>query len=351
MKTKMNALKQNVMNKFILIVAGIMVAVSSFATTYYTTGNGAWGAAIWNAGNTNGAGSVLPTLFAGDILVIDDQVTVASGIITINPAITINLTTTSATQAKLIFQTGGKLVLTSASSVINLSRTSASFPMPMVDGSGSGGSNIIDIGGNTVWQANNGDITGIGQLNSSSTNGALPVKLLFFNGVQTDDAIALNWATASEENFDKFVIQHSVDGKSFSAIAEVSGAGNSKVKLVYDYTDHAISVGKNYYRLKSVDFDGKFEYSKVVFVNSSASKKMWISHNPSCGNSVHFSTNFNASEADRIILLNNQGKIVAEGNASKVKGQFEFDNALSAGVYLLKYLGNDAELLARVVVK
>jgi hypothetical protein len=343
--------RQNMTTKGVFVLAGILIAISSFATTYYTTGNGAWTAAIWNAGNTNGTGSVLPTLLAGDILVIDNQVTIASGTVTINPAITINLTTTSATQAKLIFTTGGKLVLTSASSVINLSRTSGSFPLPKIDGSGAGASNIIDIGGNQVWKASNGDISGVGQLNSSSNNGALPIELLYFSGIQSDNSVTLNWATASEENFDKFIIQRSADGKSFFPIAEIEGAGNSKIKLTYDYTDQSPVAGESYYRLKSVDLDGKFEYSKVVFINSSGCKKLWANPNPGLGDAFNFSVNFDASGADRIILVNNQGKIVAEGNVADLQGRLEFNNSLSSGIYLLKYFANDTELVARIVVK
>ncbi|MCZ8355035.1 MAG: hypothetical protein O9340_09890 [Cyclobacteriaceae bacterium] len=150
--------------------------------TYYSVSNGNWTGSIWNSSTTTGTGSPLPTLVDGDEIIIDDQVTISSGTINISANIKIFIRTTSTSNpAKLIFVTGGKLVLSNSSSTIKLENTTgnASFN-PQIDGSGSGSSNQITIGSNEVWRASNGDIQGIGTLTTNSNNGVLPVELLFF---------------------------------------------------------------------------------------------------------------------------------------------------------------------------
>lgn len=169
------------------VVLAVSIAVCSFlsaeATTYYTVANGAWGGAIWSSVCSTCAGSVLPALSANDILIIDDQVTIASGTVTITPKVSVILRTdnspnTSTNPAKLIFVTGGKLNLSSSGSSVTLQNvTGNAANNPIIDGSGSGGSNTIDVGGAELWRASNGDVQGIGTL---SPGGILPVKLISF---------------------------------------------------------------------------------------------------------------------------------------------------------------------------
>lgn len=330
--------------------------LSTYAATYYTVANGAWSGAIWRLGSTTGAGSVLPALFAGDVIVIDDQVTISSGTLTIAPSVTINITTTSATAAKLIFTSGGKLALTSVSSVINMSRTSNAFPLPVIDGTGSGGSNTIDIGsGNEVWRTSDtaptGDITGIGQLNFNSNNGVLPIELIFFNAFQNQNSIDLKWATASERNFDKFIIQRSTDGLTFEAVAETIGAGNSKTKLNYAFNDENPLIGKCYYRLKSVDFDRSFEYSKVVFVEFTGSKSLTVYPSPGNGESITLSTNFDPQANTNIMVMDFAGSEVATASIQNATAEIIFNTKLKSGTYFIKYVSSGYNKVERFVVE
>jgi hypothetical protein len=72
----------------------------------------------------------------------------------------------------------------------------------------------------------------------------------------------LSWATATELNADKFIIEVSSNGKDFSSIGEVEASGNSSSIKLYNFK--VTSSNYNYYRLKQVDFDGKFEFSKII---------------------------------------------------------------------------------------
>ncbi|WP_276497874.1 T9SS type A sorting domain-containing protein [Pontibacter litorisediminis] len=139
----------------------------------------------------------------------------------------------------------------------------------------------------------------------------LPVELLSFEGKATQSGIALEWATASENNNEKFEVERSQDGRSFEKIAEVAGAGNSATQLTYSYSDRAAEPGVNYYRLKQVDFDGQFEYSKVVAVSNraaAASASMEVYPNPASSNYVHVGLNSNS--AAQLKIMDRNGRTV-----------------------------------------
>ncbi len=98
----------------------------------------------------------------------------------------------------------------------------------------------------------------------------LPVKLTAFTANLTNTKQAeLHWTSTMEIGADKFIVERSSDGSHFSGLTEVKSAGNTTFTRNYNFTDAGFS-GLAFYRLKMVDIDGKFEYSKVVYVNDRA---------------------------------------------------------------------------------
>jgi hypothetical protein len=98
----------------------------------------------------------------------------------------------------------------------------------------------------------------------------LPVSMFNFGGTIKNFQAYLNWSTAAESNNKGFYVERSKDGRNFTSIGFVKGAGNSTQIKNYTYTDVTlkdINVTTTYYRLKQVDVDGKFTYSKVLPLN------------------------------------------------------------------------------------
>ncbi|MEZ5059458.1 MAG: T9SS type A sorting domain-containing protein [Saprospiraceae bacterium] len=110
-----------------------------------------------------------------------------------------------------------------------------------------------------TWRLDNIIIPGDGST-------ALPIELLSFKGTAENNAISLSWTTASEINNDFVEVQKSTNGKDFVTFEKVMGAGDRFVTSRYSVKDPAPQKGKNYYRLKQVDFDGTETYSKVISV-------------------------------------------------------------------------------------
>jgi hypothetical protein len=106
----------------------------------------------------------------------------------------------------------------------------------------------------------------------------VPVELASFTASVINKEVHLSWNTASEKNNSGFEVQRSADNKTFSRIGFVSGRGTSNESNVYSYIDRSVS-GTLYYRLKQVDFDGTYKYSKTVEVSSLSPVQFSLSQN------------------------------------------------------------------------
>lgn len=94
-------------------------------------------------------------------------------------------------------------------------------------------------------------------------NNPLPVNLTSFAATKEGLSALLNWTTTEESKSDRFDIQHSSNGKNWDEIGSVKSAGESVVLQKYSFTDEEPSHGENLYRLKMVDKDRTFSYSRI----------------------------------------------------------------------------------------
>ena len=94
----------------------------------------------------------------------------------------------------------------------------------------------------------------------------LPIRLTSFTVISSNCTPVLKWNTADALNFSRFIVERSTDGAVYTAIGTVD---YSESKHQYSYTDNSASEGRNYYRLRLVDVDGKYKYSAVTAVKNS----------------------------------------------------------------------------------
>ena len=102
----------------------------------------------------------------------------------------------------------------------------------------------------------------------SEGNFILPVNLISFTAKNTGNSNLLEWITTNEINNDHFDIERSADSFRFEKIGKVNANNTTAPQKRYDYKDQQPLTNINYYRLKQVDIDGKFQYSKVVSVTN-----------------------------------------------------------------------------------
>jgi hypothetical protein len=107
--------------------------------------------------------------------------------------------------------------------------------------------------------------------NAVTYNDPVPVTWLYFNIEKNGLAAEITWATATEINNSHFEVYRSGNGLTWEKIGSVKGNGNSNSVLEYEFIDKNPLV-LNFYKLKQVDFDGKFEYTAIRVVDFKAGK-------------------------------------------------------------------------------
>lgn len=115
---------------------------------------------------------------------------------------------------------------------------------------------------------------------TSGTFSPLPVKWASFTVKPVNGNNELIWKTASEAQNHRFEVERSADGLTFNKIGEVPAAPNATNGASYAFTDKTFHQGTNYYRLKQIDMDGKFDYSSTIHVNTTQALSFSLYPNP-----------------------------------------------------------------------
>ena len=113
------------------------------------------------------------------------------------------------------------------------------------------------------------------------TTSTLPIELLEFNAVPSENQVNTQWVTATEQNNNYFEVERTTDGFTFKTIGLINGFGNSSSPHSYEMADTTPVVGVAYYRLKQVDFNGEYSYSPIVTVTFNKKAEATIYPNPS----------------------------------------------------------------------
>jgi Secretion system C-terminal sorting domain len=166
----------------------------------------------------------------------------------------------------------------------------------------------------------------------------LPVKLTSFTGKITPQGTELKWSTSYELNNSKYIVEKSADARTYSPVGEVAASESTLEVKDYSFTDGTFKASDiAYYRLKQVDIDGHFTYSKVIYVNDSksgAGLKVSLFPNPFT-NEIQIagisSADVNTSNVRLYSAFGAQLKFELSGsNAIKV------DPSLPTGMYIIK---------------
>ncbi|MDP4117473.1 MAG: T9SS type A sorting domain-containing protein, partial [Bacteroidota bacterium] len=175
-----------------------------------------------------------------------------------------------------------------------------------------------------------------------STNNALPVELNSFSSVVKNNTVNLSWTTATEKSNYGFNVERSSDKTNWVKVGFVNGNGNSNSPKNYSFVDKSVNCGKQYYRLKQVDTDGKFEYSKTIEADLGLPKTYELSNN--YPNPFNPSTKIKFSLPESKIVNLSVYNVLGEKVATLINGQMEagmhevnFNAAnLTSGVYIYK---------------
>ncbi|MDP3928320.1 MAG: hypothetical protein Q8R57_04815 [Bacteroidota bacterium] len=201
-----------------------------------------------------------------------------------------------------------------------------------------------------------GDI-GIGSIPSRN---ALPVSWLAFTGkIVNEQKNELNWQTSQEMNADYFELEFGSDPNNFVPVGKLKAAGNSNTIQQYTMAHAHQEQGLNtfYYRVKQVDTDGKYSYSKTITLSNEITQvnKPEISViNPFSG-AIKFGLNQTDFSEISIRVLDNQGRVVyansREANAGFSMHELPETATLANGLYYIEISKLGAPILLQKLIK
>jgi len=277
-----------------------LIVSQVFSQTRTITGSGNWNTSNrWTGNNIGGDGANTHDVTmnnAIDITIVNnDNYTIASfgaskegsltvnggtpggiliitGNVTIDKEFTINIAGDVTVQGNLII--AKELTLNVSGNLTIVGNVSIAKEAGMtVDGS-------VDIGGtltmdkeSTLSGSGNVDVTGIcttvgtpDLCQDTQIVGLLPIELLSIKSVVNaeESTVHLNWITATEIDNEYFTIKRTRDGKIFTEVGLVAGAGNSDSQIAYSFVDENPLPGLSYYQLTQTDYDGTSETFKLV---------------------------------------------------------------------------------------
>ena len=183
------------------------------------------------------------------------------------------------------------------------------------------------------------DVSRVGTFTLCITeNSVLPIQLLSFQvKALTDTRVELNWETATEINNDYFTIERSMNLKDWEVVEKMNGAGNSNTILSYIYIDSNPLNGTSYYRIKQTDYDGKYDYSEIISVetNQILITELKTYPNPT---TLQVTIEGDSHEWSNTVIFNAMGENVTNLTKQTIIGDTKLNidlSRLSAGMYYI----------------
>lgn len=210
-----------------------------------------------------------------------------------------------------------------------------------------------------------GDVTTTGTITTISTatfgpftfgykSFPVPLKLLSFSATRSRGVSSLNWVTENEYNVSYFDVQRSYDGSNFTSIGNVP-ARNSNFRETYFFDDRSALNGLAYYRIKSVDVDGKFSYSRIAVVSEyDFTTGIFSVINPVINGNITVLNKTGTAGSFDYRIFNNAGQLIVSGkttmdiNAGTI---LPLPVTISSGVYLLDIQNSEFKFRQKILVQ
>jgi poly(3-hydroxybutyrate) depolymerase len=223
----------------------------------------------------------------------------------------------------------------------------ANSATPLVSNMVLGSSYSFELTVTDVAGASGSAVTAVTVLNAT-----LPVTFVYFKGQASGNGNQLSWATATELNNDYFAVERSTDGVRFETIGRIAGAVNSNSTVQYSYTDTRNLPGNCYYRLKQVDKDGRFIFSKMVVISSARGQAQVYPNPVQAVLSIAISSDVKGS--GKITLFDAAGHAVrtqAVNKTDKTIQEAVNMQALTPGLYTVEVQIGSSFRLTKTVLK
>jgi hypothetical protein len=238
---------------------------------------------------------------------------------------------------------GSKLIIGAGSTIVV-------YTGGIIKGTGSS-SEIIKIGGNSVFQGTQPDVEGPMYATASTTGfsgfSPLPVRFIGFSVARQNNNALIQWSTSEEQNASNYEVERSEDGSKWNVIGSVNASGNSGTVKDYSYTDKNTFTKTVYYRIRQIDIDGKFSFTTVKALKATNSGNE-VKISGAAGNVVLQFTN-EVKSTVTVKVLNMNGQVITQQTLNQPIGQTILNSNLR-GAYLVSITDNQGLNAAKQVM-
>jgi Secretion system C-terminal sorting domain len=172
----------------------------------------------------------------------------------------------------------------------------------------------------------------------------LPVQLVQFLATKNDDgSVKISWATSQEENSNYYDVERSTDQSTWTSIGTVKAKGFSSTTTNYFLTDKSPVNGTGYYRLKMVDLDGKFTYSKAIPITTDQTSTALVIYSNPFSDQIRLKINVSRPQNLLLTVTDILGKTYIAQSYQAQSGDNYVNlqpSASSSGMYILRIQGD-----------
>jgi hypothetical protein len=176
----------------------------------------------------------------------------------------------------------------------------------------------------------------------------MPVTLVDFSGNTTSGNTNLSWTTSTELNAKEYEVQRSSNGDDFTTIGTVGAKGNTYTETTYQYTDYHVGSGTHLYRLKMIDQNESFKFSKTLQFTIESRVDVQVIGNPFT-NSIKLVLPDHKGTAT-VRLFDAVGKLVlTHSTAQSTTVDLPVNPQLPKGLYILETIVNNQRYMHKLI--
>lgn len=175
----------------------------------------------------------------------------------------------------------------------------------------------------------------------------------YMPAAQGGNYIEVDWSAKTEKDMDRYELERSFDGTSFTRINTTAAIGNSTAQVNYSWNDNSPQAGDNFYRIKAIDKTGQTKYTSVVKVNfGKIIPAVNVYPNPVTGNSFSLELANLQKGSYALTIINNLGQTVYRTQVQHAGGAAiipVLTGKLASGLYDIVLTGETEKITTRLV--
>lgn len=181
----------------------------------------------------------------------------------------------------------------------------------------------------------------------------LPVNILSLQAHAANGGTNVNWSTAQEVNLDKYEVEHSTNGLTFTKVATVKANNVANVVNKYSFFHAKPVSGNNYYRLRSMNKDASVQYSQIVTVKiDDQIALLSLFPNPLFTGNISVKLTNLQKGTYSLRLSNTAGQVVVKRTINHTGGtvvQTISSSQLAPGIYQIEVGGDNFKMVRQLV--